>query len=250
MPAHHDGYERSAEFIDVMIAGWWEAFGGDVAEAVASMKGAEGPVVDVGAGAGAGTRVLLDTLPEAEVIAVEPSPGLRAVLLSRAADPAWSGGRVTVDPDDLLSTRLPDRFGGFLAMNVLGHFTPQQRERIWALLAERLAPGSAALVNLAPPREPVAIGRALMSEFTVGRREYRGWSAAEPSGPESVRWSMTYEVYESGERVWSADVDYDWWVLDEDGLRAEAARHGLDAVPTGADAAGLYLLRHGAGARS
>lgn len=250
MSAHHDDYAHSAEFIDVMIAAWWEAFGGHVAEAVASMKGAEGPVVDVGAGGGPGTRVLLDTLPEAHVIAVEPSPGLRAVLLSRAADPAWSGGRVTVHGDDLLSARLPDRLGGLLAMNVLGHFTPHQRTRIWAMLADRLAPGSAALVNLLPPREPVTIERTLMSELTVGRRDYRGWSAAVPTGPESVRWSMTYEVHEAGERVGSTDVHYDWWVLTGEDLRTEAARHGLDAVPTGPDEAGLFLLRHGAGARA
>ncbi|RKS09149.1 hypothetical protein DFP74_4878 [Nocardiopsis sp. Huas11] len=250
MSSHHDDYAHSAEFIDVMIAGWWEAFGGHVAEAVASMKGAEGPVIDVGAGGGAGTRVLLDTLPEAEVIAVEPAPGLRAVLLSRAADPVWSGGRVTVDGEDLLSARLPERFGGLLAMNVLGHFTPLQRARIWEMLAQRLAPGSVALVNLLPPQEPTTVERTMMSEFTVGRRDYRGWSAAEPTGPESVRWSMTYEVYEGGERVRSTDVDYDWWVLTGEGLRAEAARHGLDAAPTGPDEAGLYLLRHGAGARA
>ncbi|GAB2505226.1 class I SAM-dependent methyltransferase [Nocardiopsis aegyptia] len=248
MPAHHDDYARSAEFIDVMIAGWWEAFGAHVAEAVASMKGAEGPVVDVGAGGGPGTRVLLDTLPEAEVIAVEPSPALRAVLLSRAADPFWGGGRVTVHGEDLLSARLPERLGGLLAMNVLGHFTPHQRARIWTMLADRLAPGSAALVNLLPPHEPATIERVVMSELTVGRRDYKGWSAAVPTGPESVRWSMTYEVHEAGEPVWSTDVDYDWWCLTGEGLRAEAARHGLEAAPTGPDEAGLFLLRHGAGA--
>jgi predicted O-methyltransferase YrrM len=42
--------------------------------------------VDIGAGGGLGTLVIAKALPRAEIIAVEPSPGLRAVLLSGRSD--------------------------------------------------------------------------------------------------------------------------------------------------------------------
>jgi hypothetical protein len=42
--------------------------------------------VDIGAGGGLGTLVIAKALPRAKIIAVEPSPGLRAVLLSGRSD--------------------------------------------------------------------------------------------------------------------------------------------------------------------
>ncbi|MBB5431193.1 class I SAM-dependent methyltransferase [Nocardiopsis composta] len=242
MPDHRDPYARSAEFIDLLIAPWWRANAAAVAEAVRAAAGPEGPVVDAGAGSGRGTRLLLRELPDAEVLAVEPSPALRSVLLARAADPDWGEGRVTVSGADLLSARLPGRIGGLLAMNILGHFPAERRAELWALLAERLAPRRGALVNLAPPLTPAAVPRTPMSEAAVGRRTYRGWGEARPTGGDSVVWRMTYRVEEDGQEVSSAEVEYAWHVLDEQGLRDEAARHGLQVRRTGPEEAALFLL--------
>ncbi|WP_420159984.1 class I SAM-dependent methyltransferase [Nocardiopsis sp. CNT-189] len=242
MPEHRDPYERSAEFIDILIAPWWRANAAAVAGAVRAAAGPEGPVVDAGAGSGHGTRLLLGEIPDAEVLAVEPSLALRSVLLARAADPDWGGGRVTVSGADLLSARLPERIGGLLAMNVLGHFPADRRAELWALLAERLAPQRGAVVNLAPPYTPAAVPRTPMSEAAVGRRTYRGWGEARPGAGDSVLWRMAYRVEEDGEEASSVDVEYEWHVLAPDGLRDEAARYGLEARPTGPEEAALFLL--------
>lgn len=234
-----DQYERSAEFVDVMLAPVWTALEPVLAEA---LRGAPGPVVDVGAGGGHGTRVIARAMPQAEIFAVEPSPGLRAVLLARAGEDPELRERVTVLPGDLLRAELPPRLGALVAMNVIGHFDSAERRAIWQLLAERLLPGGRVVLNLQPPAEPVAVPLARLSELRIGRRRYEGWGRAEPTGPEQVTWHMTYRVFQDGEPAEEVEVEYAWWVLGHEGLRAELAEHGLHVSPTGPDGLGLWCV--------
>jgi predicted O-methyltransferase YrrM len=83
-------YRESAEYVDIMSRDAWRELGPLLAEA---LEGVAGPVVDLGAGSGLGTLVIAKALPEAEIIAVEPSSGLRAVLLSKVyTTRTWLGG--------------------------------------------------------------------------------------------------------------------------------------------------------------
>lgn len=242
MTEHADPYARSGQFVDIMIAGWWEHHGASVAEALRELPSDAGPVVDAGAGGGWGTLLLADSLPGARILAIEPSPVLRAVLLSRVASSEDTRTRVTVDGADLLSARLPERVGGVLAANLIGHLSPHERDSLWGDLGIRLAPGAFALANLPHPVVPERVERAPMSEVRVGERVYVGWAGAEPDGPERVAWHMTYEVHE-GERLISRDeVRYRWWTVSESALHAETAPHGLRVVPHGPDGAGLYKV--------
>ncbi|MFC3518166.1 class I SAM-dependent methyltransferase [Streptomonospora nanhaiensis] len=237
-----DPYAVSGQFIDIMIAGWWSHFGGAVAEAVRAMPAGDAPLLDAGAGGGWGTRLLARTLPSARILAVEPSPVLRAVLLSRIAADDDLRTRVTVDGDDLLSARLPDRLGGVVAANLIGHFAPEERDRLWRDLAGRLVPGGFALVNLAPPVEPARVERAPMSRVEVGSRTYLGWAEAEPAGGDRITWHMTYEVHEGDRLVSRDEVHYDWWTLTARRLAAETAAHGLTTQPHGPTEAGLFTV--------
>ncbi|WP_017573637.1 class I SAM-dependent methyltransferase [Nocardiopsis halotolerans] len=242
MPEYDDPYARSGQYLDMMIAGWWDHHRAALTQALGDLPADSGPVVDAGAGGGHGTRLIAETLPGARVLAVEPSLPLRTVLLSRVADAPGLRDRVTVDGDDLLSAHLPDRIGGMVMANLLGHFSPHERDRLWEDLAPRLAPGAFVLLNLAAPLRPQRIERTRMSEVGLGERSYVGWAAAEPSGPEQVNWHMTYEVHE-GDRVLSRDdVHYDWWTVTEDALRAETSPHRLRVLPHGPAEAGLYKL--------
>ncbi|WP_306368705.1 trans-aconitate 2-methyltransferase [Nocardiopsis sp. CC223A] len=242
MADHDDPYRLSGRYLDIMIAGWWDHHGAAVAEALRELPPGSGPVVDAGAGGGQGTRLIARTLPDVPVLAVEPSPVLVAVLLSRAADDPGLRARVTVDGDDLLAADLPDRIGGMVMANLIGHFSPHERDRLWEDLAPRLAPGAFVLLNLPRPTEPEPVERSRMSEVTVGGRTYVGWAGAEPAGPERLTWHMTYQTCE-GDRVLSSDeVHYDWWTVSEAGLRAETAPHGLTVVPHGPAEADLYKI--------
>ena len=81
MSEYDDPYDRSGQFLDLMIAGWWEHHGATVADALRALPTDAGPVVDAGAGGGLGTRLIARTLPGTPVLAVEPS-----LPLSDAAD--------------------------------------------------------------------------------------------------------------------------------------------------------------------
>ncbi|MDA0567184.1 class I SAM-dependent methyltransferase [Streptomonospora sp. S1-112] len=242
MAEYDDPYAVSGQFIDIMIAGWWEHFGAAVAEAVRAMPADEAPLLDAGAGGGWGTRLLATAHPTARVVAVEPSPVLRAVLLSRIAADDDLRSRVTVDGDDLLSARLPDRLAGVVAANLIGHFSPEERGRLWGDLAGRLVPGGSVLVNLAPPLEPARVERAQMSRVEVGTRTYLGWAEAEPAGEQRITWHMTYEVHEGDRLLTRDEVHYGWWTLTEQQLVAETATHGLATLLHGPTESGLYTV--------
>ncbi|MFD3683939.1 class I SAM-dependent methyltransferase [Nocardiopsis sp. NPDC058631] len=242
MTEYTDPYAVSGEFLDIMIAGWWEHHGPAVAEAVRDLPADSGPVVDAGAGGGWGARLLARTLPGTRVLAIEPSPVLRAVLLSRIAASAELRDRVTVDGDDLLSARLPVRVGGVLAANLIGHFSPHERDALWGDLASRLAPNAFILTNLPHPVAPERVERTRMSDIRLGERTYSGWAQAEPDGPERVTWQMAYEVREGDRLVSRSEVRYPWWTVSESSLRAETEPHGLGVTPQGPEDAGLYRI--------
>jgi SAM-dependent methyltransferase len=234
-----DQYERSAEFVDVMMAPHWAELGPPLSRA---LRGVTGPVVDVGAGGGHGTRVIAEAVPAAEIVAVEPSPALRSVLLTRVHESAELRDRVTVLPEGLLEARLPERLGAVVAMNVIGHFDPAARQKIWALLGERLAPGGRAVLNLQPPAEPVAVPESRLADVRVGRRRYEGWGRAEPAGPGRITWHMTYRTYHDDRLADELRVAYDWWVLGEQQLKVELDGHGL--VPALVEP-GVYAVDRG-----
>jgi SAM-dependent methyltransferase len=193
--ALRDEYALSAEYIDIMSAEPWKSFGPALSCALHGLEPDGAPIIDVGAGSGLGTQVIAQSLAEVEIVAVEPSVSLRSVLLARSNGDERLRSRVTVLTDDFLGARLPDRWGGMVAMNVIGHFDRSQRIRMWSLLAERLAPAGRAILNLLPPTTAVAVPEARGSTVRVGRRRYEGWARAEPAGENQLTWHMTYRTY-------------------------------------------------------
>lgn len=53
---------------------------------------------------------------------------------------------------------------------------------------------------------------------------------------------MRYRVLENGVLVGERSVDYRWWILTEDGLRAETAEFGFTVRPVGPTPASLYTM--------
>jgi SAM-dependent methyltransferase len=239
-----DAYAESAEFIDMLIGPHWNALGPVVADAVKGAEAGAGPVLDIGAGSGRGTLVLARALPDAEILAVEPSPGLRSALLARVIADDDLRARVTVLPEGILETGLPERLGAAVAMNVIGHFSPGERRALWDLLAARLAPAGRLVLNLQPPTEPVTVPRSLAGTARVGRRRYEGWAAAEPAGDAALTWHMTYRTLQDGEVVDERVVSYHWHLLAEPRLRDELARAGLALRALAPSELGTYAVTH------
>lgn len=237
-----DDYRDSAEFLDIMSHDVWRVLAPLLAEALAAADPVAGPVVDIGAGSGLGTLAIAKVLPQAEIIAVEPSAGLRAVLLSRVHDDPDLARRVTVLDTDIQHAALPDRFGAVVAMNMIGHLGRGDRDALWAMLASRLAPGVPAVLGLQPPDAAIALPDTRFCEIPVGRRVYEGWGRAEPLAADAVTWHMRYRILEDGAPVAEHAVDYRWWIVSPAGLRAEVGEHGFTARQVGPADAGMFVI--------
>jgi hypothetical protein len=158
------------------------------------------PLVDVGAGSGHGTVALAEEFGAAEIVAVEPDPSMRCLLMQRIAERPDLRDRVTVLPDDIVTAPLPAALGGAALLSVIYLLDPDQRRRLWDLLAERLVAGAPVLMNRsygAGPREPVA--PKLVSSATMGRQRYERWFESAPMSAGGVEVRNTFRVFHDGE---------------------------------------------------
>lgn len=220
-------YANAAEYIDIMSRAAWEYLTPPLASALKAVDPAHGPVVELGAGTGLGTVAIAHAVPDVEIVAVEPSASLRAVLLARLVDDPLLARRVTVLDATVQEADLPERFGGLVAMNMIGHLDSAARHDLWALLARRLVPGAPAIVNLQPPDEPTAVPETDFAAIEVGHRVYEGSGRAEPRDERSVTWHMRYRTSERGVLLGERVVEYAWWTLSPPQLREEVAEQGL-----------------------
>ena len=221
-----DEYESSAEYLHLLSRSMWSGLGPRLAATLAVVDAA-GPVVELGAGSGLGTDVILDST-SGEVLAVEPSPALRGVLLARLADRGET--RVRVLPHRAQDAPLPERMAAVVGVHMVGHLPPDDRAALWTRLADRLVPGGPVVLNVQPPDSAVAVPPFPWSGVTVGGVHYEGTGRADPEGEGRVRWRMDYRTRD-GERVLAtASAEYDWHLVSADGLAAELAAAGLDPV--------------------
>ncbi|TDC38632.1 class I SAM-dependent methyltransferase [Micromonospora sp. KC213] len=222
-----DEYAISGEYLHLLSEPAWQALRTPVTKALGGAVG-EATLLDVGAGTGLGTEVLAAAVPDTDVVAVEPSPVLRAVLLSRMAAQPDLRQRVTVVAADALGADLPARLGAVLAMNMIGHLDPDGRRTFLRRIAERLAPGAPLVLNLQPPAEPTPVPFSVFGTVPVGRHTYEGGGSAEPSGPDTVTWRMRYRVLDADGTVLHEDhADYRWHVTPAEVLLADLAEAGL-----------------------
>ena len=225
-----DEYSDSGEFLDILSRDAWVFLRESVTAALLGVDPAAGPLVDLGAGSGRGTCLLAGLAPEVTVLAVEPSPVQRAVLLARVVDDPSLRSRVTVLPTAAETVELPDRLGGVLAMNVIGHLAPPERRDLWRRVADRLAPHAPLVLNLQPPSRAEAVPDADFASVQIGRHQYVGGGGAVPDGVDSVTWHMRYRVCgEHGDAEREVTATYRWYVASPETIEAELAAVGLAA---------------------
>ncbi|WP_197280921.1 SAM-dependent methyltransferase [Microbacterium sp. No. 7] len=226
-----DEYAAAASAYDLFAAAGREARLAAIDELVPRLRPEAGPVLDVGAGSGVHAARILDLLPGARVLALEPSRAMRSLALSRiAARPDWHP-RVTVRPEDFFSASLPARIGGALLLGVIGHFDAGERAAVLAELAVRLPAGGAALLDLPRPERPRRIEPSAFTVATIGELTYRGIAEAWPVDAEVMRWRTTYLCLD-GERVLTEDTaECDYRHPAPAVVAAEAGEVGLRLAP-------------------
>ncbi len=194
-------YSPSAEFFDLVAAEHTAtASAPAVAALLADADLSAGPVVDIGAGTGLVTEAVARARPDAEIIACEPSVGMRAVLTSRVFSDADLRTRVTITADAAPDLDLPDRISVVLLCGVLGHLDADARARLWRRLNRRLAPGGLVVVELMQFERPSTLPETRLATATAGRHRYEWSFAGAPDETEAgvMRLRSTWRVYRDG----------------------------------------------------
>lgn len=224
----HDRYGATARAYDLFAAPHRRAQLAALTETLPSFAPESGPVLDIGAGSGANSAHILEYLPQARVVALEPSAAMRSLALGRiAAHPEWFP-RITVRPESFFDAELPDRIGGAIMLGVIGHFDAGERQAVLAELARRLPPGAALLVDLQDPQRPARLEPYEFTAASIGDIEYRGIVEAWPVDDETMRWRMSYLAI-AGDRVLTEDtVEHLYHHPDVERFQREAEDAGFD----------------------
>ncbi|GFH39143.1 Gfo/Idh/MocA family oxidoreductase [Streptomyces pacificus] len=245
-PADAASYSPSAEFFDLVAADHTAtASAPAIAALLADADLSTGPVVDIGAGTGLVTEAVARARPDAEILACEPSVGMRAVLTSRVFSDEDLRTRVTVTADAAPDLDLPDRISVVLLCGVLGHLDAEGRARLWRRLTRRLAPGGLVVVELMQFEEPLTLPETRLATATAGRHRYEWSFGGAPDATEDgvMRLHSTWRVYRDGAPQAEREVrdSYRW---EPFGLKDVVAESGMTArtLPTRPGAPPLAVL--------
>nr|WP_202437153.1 Gfo/Idh/MocA family oxidoreductase [Streptomyces sp. SID5910] len=239
-------YSPSAEFFDLVAAEHTAtASAPAVAALLADADLSTGPVVDIGAGTGLVTEAVARARPDAEIIACEPSVGMRAVLTSRVFSDEDLRTRVTVTADAAPDLDLPDRISVVLLCGVLGHLDADERSRLWRRLNRRLVPGGLVIVELMQFERPSTLPETRLATATAGHHRYEWSFGAAPDETDDgvMRLHSTWRVYRDGAPQAEREVrdSYRWAPF---GLKDVVAESGMTArtLPTRPGAPPLAVL--------
>jgi SAM-dependent methyltransferase len=167
------------------------------------LSGARRSILEVGAGTGLITTSLADWTP-AEIFALEPSAGMRGVLLSRLCSRPELLSRVTVLPCDALSVRLDEPVEAIVMINVMYALEPDYRRRLWPVLAAALEPAGLLVFTWRDGGLPAPHPLEELESRQVGRHTYAIFSEILDSDEESCRARYVHRITE-GDRVISEE---------------------------------------------
>lgn len=236
-------YDRSAPYLHLLSLPMWPPLRARLAAALAGADPSGGTILELGPGSGIGTEVVFDAVPSAPILVAEPSAALRGILLARLAGRP-DADRLTVYPAGAADVPLPDRLAAVIGLHMIGHLAPKQRRRLWPALATRLSPGAPVVVNVQPPDTAVAVLPTPPLVVTQGRLTYRGTGSAVPTGPDSIRWLMSYATLDGEDVIDEATAEYDWWIVSAAGLAAELTAAGLVVDSTDDDLVLAHRPQH------
>jgi len=224
---HADPYAQSAEFYEVMALPHWEPKRAVLLSALSEAGEITEPVVDIGSGTGLSTITVAEAVPGAAIHAVEPSPAMRAVLMSRILTREDITNRVTVHAEAAEQFALPDRIGAAVLFGVIGFLDPQARQRFWQNLRPRLTPQAPVLVEVMALEQPMEIPELMIAQQQVGNRRNEILISGEPAGVDAELWTMRYVVREGDSIVREFTSNYTWHTVGLAALAREAEAHDM-----------------------
>jgi SAM-dependent methyltransferase len=135
------------------------------------LSGVRRSILEVGAGTGLITTSLADWTP-AEIFALEPSAGMRAILLSRLSSRPELLERVTVLSGDALSVTLDGPVEAVVMINVMYALEPDYRRQLWPVLAASLETAGLLVFSWRDGGPPAPRPLRELDSRQVGRHTY------------------------------------------------------------------------------
>jgi SAM-dependent methyltransferase len=169
----------------------------------AFVSGVRRSILEIGAGTGLITMSLAEWTP-AEIFALEPSAGMRAILLSRLCSSPELLRRVTVLPCDALSVDLDEPAEAVVMINVMYSLEPDYRRGLWPALAAQLEPAGLLVFTWRDGGPPAPRPLQELDSRRVGRHTYTVLSEILESGDEACLTRLVYRISE-GDKIISED---------------------------------------------
>ncbi|RZS45020.1 methyltransferase family protein [Herbihabitans rhizosphaerae] len=217
-----DAYLHVAEFYDLLSQPHWDHVATEVlTKALADVDPSVGPALDMGAGTGQATQVLAEALPDAKVIATEPSPAMRIALTSRVVHNRHLSGRVTVLPHKAQDVDLPDRICAVVGFGMIGYLDESARRTLWSKLLDRLPPGAPIVLELMALATVQRMAPARIARRSLGDQEYDVWMRGEPIGSDLMRYASTFTVAREGKVVRRLQLEQEWYTFGVEQLQEE-----------------------------
>ncbi|TXK35628.1 trans-aconitate 2-methyltransferase [Nonomuraea sp. C10] len=167
------------------------------------LSGVRRSILEIGAGTGLITTSLADSTP-AEIFALEPSAGMRGMLLSRLNARPELLERVTVLSCDALSLNLDEPVEAMVMIRVMYALEPDYRRRLWPVLAAHLEPGGLLIFTWRDGGPPAPSPLRELESRQVGRHTYTVLSEIIESSGEGCKARYLYRVTE-GDKVLSEE---------------------------------------------
>jgi SAM-dependent methyltransferase len=233
------GYAVNAPYYDLILpTEQWSR----VAESLGALLKDARTVAEVGAGTGYYTEAMLGLLPpNAEIFAIEPARVMRAALVTRLARLPGAEARVTVLPEDAATADPGIGLDAVVLLNLVMHFAPNERERLWRKWASALNPGGLLIVEAQFPQKAEPVPPSTVPGRRLGRHRYETVSRADVVGYGMIRWVNTYRTWDGDRLVRAETAEFDCHVISDERLVAELSAAGLAPVHDAPE--GLRLWR-------
>jgi len=169
------------------------------------LTGVRRSILEIGAGTGLITTSLAEWTP-AEIFALEPSAGMRAILLSRLSSRPELLDRVTVLPGDALSVTLDEPVEAVVMINVMYALEPDYRKRLWPVLAASLETAGLLVFTWRDGGPPAPRPLKELVSRQVGRHTYAAWSEIISTDGEAYRARYLHRITEGGKVISEEEI--------------------------------------------
>lgn len=169
------------------------------------LAGIRRSILEVGAGTGLITTSLAEWTP-AEIFALEPSDGMRGVLLSRLGSRPELLSRVTVLPCDALSVSLPEPAEAAVMINVMYALEPDYRKQLWPVLASSLETGGLLVFTWRDGGPPKPRPLQEVESRQVGRHTYTALMEILDTDGEAYHARYLHRITEGGKVISEEEI--------------------------------------------